>query len=621
MFRFKFPILLITSLSLVACSKIAEGGDDEAGGDVPPQDNYNQPGWIPAAARLADSNNKTLPGFENSVHELEYAAFAPSVFAHPNADVSAWVDANLADPTPKPWIWGMPDLTQAPPRDGMHEPNPFYQMMSFAHLTGQQLNDYLSGVVDYVPENLPATNPVVGLRSGLVGNNALYLQGAIPSTHPRPPIVWMNLLALATHPFYAGRSNALGQPCSTATGAWEDLLWGDDANMAENQDEWNPGHPAADCRRGVHYYGIHQVSSAFPLAPDPNESVLPEVLATATCLDNGGEYEVYNGDLVGGEYDSVLGNGAVLSAFDRNGLVWVNTTELVKLFETLATQAPAPFDQLFVVLDILQDGGFNWFGWAVDPPFRPSMWSTTGECAYKAAIEIDSSCDWWTTVACPKHMLPVLPEFNKTAMSEACVLANVGNDAFDPQTIEGYCTFPIWGAPPGAAAPTQPPFWGVNIKPVDNSPQTGLGIPNGYVIDMSELLNRLQLDAETSGSERAALASWYADVTTDVGFADVDDGVRLDPLTTAGRGFLASLDFTKSDVITSIGWGDQSIRRPTTAALAMAVAQSFDAGELVMFEVEEPSGIHRFVYLFPTFVNMDSLETLWLMDTTDSTEG
>lgn len=615
--RIKIPLIAALLLSL-GCSKIAAGGDDEVGEPPVDQDNFEFPGWIPASARLEFAPyNVALPGFENVPADLEYAAFAPASIAHP-ADVSIWFDANLADPSAKPWIWGVPDMTGYPARDGIDESHPLYEMLEVntAGLTPEQQSDWLDGFLDIEPDRLPAVAQPYALRSGLIGNYALWITYSVPSTHPRPPIVWMNLLDLATHPFYAGRYNAYGTPCSTARGHGEDLYWGDlDLPPAEDPyyGEGDAGlmysGPNADCKRAHYYYGSHQVGPQYSFVDGQYSVYAPDSIAQAVCLDNGGEYEVYNGDLLEGEFNGDLGNGAVLSAYERNWMVWVNGTEIAKLFKTLALQTPPPFDQLFVVLDILQSGGFNWTAWPISAGYRESMWSTTGVCAYPAQIEIDAECDWWTTLACPKTHLPIMPEFSKQGIEGQCIAANSIGDPFEPHVIDGFCTLPAWQVPPGFAAPSHPPIWGIDARPVDND-ETGLGLPGGFVIGIADAVAEMAADVDAGATEAEAIGAWLAEVKLDLDLVAVTGGgIQLVPKTQDGRDFMRSVGMTTDDVIVAIGYGDEGIADPTIEQLGFYISTTFDENAIAMLTIDnDVRGTQRFHYLWPVNYDLDALD-------------
>lgn len=532
-------LLTITAILSSAC--LVQGtpgsGDDEAG---IPEDPYDQPGWQPASQRLV--GQLPYPGYLNPPSELEYAPLAPSVLNKP--ELGDW-----ASLPPKPWIPGIADVYEEPAKG---DPT-YWEIPSI----GSQ------------PQ--PTVNPTEATRSGLVGNFGFWAQLDVPETHPRPPIVWMNVLAYIGHPLFAGRYNTYGLPCSSHDNPLQNSL------IFQG---WDTVGPHADCWRHIVFTGVAPVSFDFPFQNDIAQFNAWLNSATASrCLDNGGEYkavEVVDGAIVG---------GAVLSAPSRNGLVWLNWDEVESIQQWINVELGV--GELGVLVDELLAGGFNY--WPTDPDYRYSRWSTTGECAFEVRLSVAPSttpifnCIWKTNRACPKGMVPILPAFDADGMLGACY------ESGQVSTVGGYCSYPHYEVPPGAAFQ---PNGDLDIAPYEPNGY-GVGIPNSYAVSLSP-------------SSLAALSRAATDIET----FETDDGLYLDAMTPNGERSLAQFGLEVDDAVVSLGYGEVctgrstrgcSISRPTRAQLEAYVFEQAIAGDMMILDVATRDGWRKRIHVLTTF--------------------
>lgn len=539
--RITIATTILLALSACPIQGTPGSGDDDAG---IPEDPPDQPGWKPASDRLIGA--LPYPGYLNPPSELEYAPMAPSVLNKP--DLGDW-----ASLPPKPWVPGIPDVYDAPATG-----DPTYWEIPANSFT---------------PE--PTVTPTEETRSGLVGNFAFWAQIAVPESHPRPPVVWMNILAYVGHPLFAGRDNAFGLPCSTRENPLQNSL-------STGVYAWEALGPNADCERHMLFTGVSPVSANFPFQHDVAESVAKyESILQAQCLDNGGEYKVIEiGD--GGE---VLG-GSALSAPSRNGLVWLNWDEVESIQQWI--NAELGIGELGVLMDYILASGFDY--WPTDPTYRYSRWSTTGICAFAVRLAIkpspvaDIHCNWVNKWACPKGMVPILPSFDAEGLFGAC------HESGQAANVDGYCSYPHYEVPPGAAFN---PNGDLDIAPLEPNGH-GIGIPNSYVVSLSP-------------GSFTELSRAYAAIE----LIEMSDGLMVDAFTPFGERSLAQLGLEVDDLVVGLGFAEPceprgttrgcSIVNPDIASLTAYATEQALAGDMMILDVSARDGWRKRIHVVPTF--------------------
>lgn len=419
------PVTLFILFAAAACSYL--GPDPDGGGDPKPnqgEEIANPPQWWcrdridPTIELLSDvvdiGEDETGGMFDGGdgggVHpaEVETCAFAP-------------VSSPDADPWPgKPWWRGLP-LVEQEPLDVLNA-HPMYTR-------------------DAIDENNQPTVIVAGdgdIRSGLIGNFAIWPFTGLPTSGLRPPIVTGTFLDVLTaiedpntptilgDPFHSGRYNAYGQPCNSTSYIpdWFHSMIEDHVGSKPN---------ALECAAMVTWQHADPLGEQYPFpdSEDPSFDGTMRAVGATRCLDNGGQY---------------LPGLAAVTMAERNGLLWLNWDELdqIKVWITANLGGNPLFQTLLVAFDQFEDLGKEPLYWPLNPAWPWSRWSYTGICAHPAELRMaDSDIAIETWLGCPRGMSAVMPEFDPPQQP-------------DPNwKVEGFCTFPHQMPPSdGAAGPT-----------------------------------------------------------------------------------------------------------------------------------------------------------------------
>ncbi len=506
---------------LIACAIPYSASDDEVGGDPKPNseppEGPNPPEWM-CKERLPST--LVVDGKLNYAHELERCPYAPSTSPE---DGEGYYDAWPG----KPWWDGLPQVNIF--SDWPLRQHPMYAWRDPDSVT---LKPYHDSIEDY--------------RSGMIGNIGLYTTG-IPTIHPRVPIVAINATEMVGHPFYAGRNNMYGQPCSTIEpdvnpNQWTDLLT-----------DVYPHSTNAECQAVVDYYGVRAAHANYPLSASSQINAR----ATATCLDNGGHFEP---------------SQALLSALQRQGLIWLNWDEFQDIQQQVVAELVLLQD-LIVWIDLLLDNGWDY--WPLDAEWPWSRWSHTGLCGHSVRLlGKQATHQIVTETACPRHMVAVLPTFNVKQVIE------------NEESVFGYCTFPHQTPPPG-----------VGIKPDGSLDEVTTCFGSQCGFQGAKYVWLAAFDEDKIGDWLSA-----------VGFTQTTAGIQVDPANALGREILAKLDVDPGSIILGVNELDFTTGDPDGPSVLDAmleVERAWLAGGFAFVLLDQPDGMRLHRYIVPVWQTED----------------
>jgi hypothetical protein len=509
-----------------ACSYL--GADPDGGGNPKPnqdQEVANPPQWWcrdridPNIELLSDivdiGEDETGDGGDGgSVHpaEVETCVFAPAT--------------NESDPWPgKPWWVGLP-LVELEPLDLVNA-HPMYTREAIDEMTNQP-TVIVAGDGD--------------IRSGLIGNFAIWPFSILPTSGLRPPIVTGTFLDLLTaiedpdtptilgDPFNTGRYNAYGQPCSSSSYIpdWFHSMIEDHVGSQPN---------ALECAAMVTWQHAEPLGEEFPFpdSEDPSYDGTVRAAGATRCLDNGGQY---------------LPGLAAVTMADRNGLLWLNWDELdqVKLWVAANTVGNDLLATILVAFDFFESKGESLY-WPLNPAWPWSRWSYTGICAHPAELRLaDNDTKIKTWLGCPRGMVPVMPEVVDPPQQP------------DPNwKHEGFCTFPYQMPPSdGAAGPTL-------------FPELKIGKP-GHGFDGAIYVAPLS---------RETALRWVKSIKA----IPTPDGLEIHAVNDLGRALLHTVSLPDGALLRSMH-GERLERDPL--AVILQIDRQLAAGRLVLLWFESP---------------------------------
>lgn len=552
-------LILTPALLASACSYVntPNNNDGETGGEVPlnegPQEVSNPPEWVCRER----APKVTLAGHDQPIPEIERCYYSPH---------SKDYDGDGQAET-EPWGWpGKPHWRGLP--TVMHWIQNFNPMAGH-HPTYVWHDPNLSGAVDgwddpddgWTLHNRNAQHPWLpehthDFRSGLIGNFALWI-GGVPSMHPRPPIVTASFIdvlnpdlpTIIGHPFYEGRYNAFGVPCSTTPpndSSWSHV-WSD---VITSQFKYSTD---ADCQAWVEWYGVQAAHPNYPMINSSDDVMMGIAQDGAQCLDNGGVYKV---------------SEAALTAVNRNGLIWINWGEFWEDFVLWIQTNHPEVHALIVALDYLQGAG--WESWPTDPPYPYNNWSVTGVCSHPVTLRIYENGTVRTSVPCPDGMVAELPEIDDVIELD---------EIFDYEEVHGYCTIPHQLEVPPVLA---------DATPIDviTTARKGHGFDGAKYVDLTRI-------------DQPMLEAWATAVT----FTEGPTGIQVTATNQLGRDLLTAFSIPEGSRITGLNRLTM-LDNPTTGEpgatawdAAIEVDRAIGNGEFLFVLVDTPDRrkLHRYI--------------------------
>jgi hypothetical protein len=546
-------ITLLCMLAASACSVVnnSDAGGDETGGpdqwSEGPLEVEHPPEWVCRER----APNVTLAGHDKPIPELERCYYSPHA-----KDLDG--DGVEADP----WGWpGKPHWQGLPSVMGWLDlapsnavPHPIYTWYDDSVEDGVEVGYVLHQAN---PDHPWLPKKRAQFRSGLVSNFAFWV-GGVPDSGHRPPIVTASFIdvmnfelpTIMGHPFYEGRYNAHGVPCSTtpiSESSAGSIVWSPAYDNLQSSTH-------AECQAWAQYYGVMPAALHYPMWHTTEETMIGVAMDAAECLDNGGVYKA---------------SEAALTAHLRNGLIWINWGEFWEDFVLwIQTEHPVLYN-LIVALDYLQ--GTGWNAWPLDPPYPYNSWSVTGVCAHPARLAVHSSGNGTlsirTATPCPDGMAAVFPEFQHEDLDEW------------NEELHGYCTLLHQMPPPPGVA---------DATPIDviTTGRKGHGFTGAKYINLS-------------GMTQARLDEWIDALT----LRQTDAGVVVSSKNRLGADLLVAFDVPEGATILSVDDLRTDVDPETGAppASAVEIAMSIDravaAGRLMMLLIDTPTRrrLHRYV--------------------------
>jgi hypothetical protein len=534
------PIAIAITLGLAACSYVSDpnNGGGETGGPIQlsegPLESENPPEWV-CRERAPDV---TLAGYDAPIPELERCYYSPH---------AKDMDGDGADET-ESWGWpgkphwqGLPTVMYWLNQPNPDEVHPVYMWYDASANGNYALHKY-NVSSPWLPE-WPYE-----FRSGLVSNFALWI-GGVPDSAPRPPIVTASFIDVMNfeiptifgNPFYEGRYNAHGVPCSTNPPA-EAMGYG-----------WSPvlnqysASPNAECEAWVEYYGVLAVAPEYPLYSASQDIMIGVAQEHAVCLDNGGVYKV---------------SEAALTADQRNGLIWINWGEFWEDFVLwLQTEHPE-VHSLIVAMDYLQNTGWN--SWPVDPPYPYNNWSVTGMCSH-AVMLTEYNGTIRTGIPCPIGMIPVFPKYDP-------------EDILDEIDVHGYCSFPK-SLPPEIA----------DMTPIDViTAKRGIGFDGARYVNLARITHEM-------------LKAWTESVT----LTETARGIVVNAKNDLGRDLLEALEIPEGSRIIGVNQlmtkdhPETGEPGATVWEVAIDIDQHFSDMRMAVVLLDAPDGMRHHRYIVP----------------------
>ena len=549
---------------------------DETGGDSKPNQSpseiENPPQWhckerIPIVTLVAAIPQPDQ--LENAVldaHEAEVCAYA--------------VSTDLHDPVPpKPYWRGLPDMFN----DYLAAFNNF----DLAELGEEDPAFNLHP--NFVRRDFDYVNPgdwyVTGAaeeRSGLIGNFAFWMNEdyaylgslfSVPDSGHRPPIVTgtiFDLFAdvigeLPLSPPWSGtvtttgRYTAYGIPCNTKDPSFDYSTTPLVRDVAIDYQR----HEDAECAAFVMFDEIMQAHTLYPFEGmnEAHAYTQAEVRAfdAAACLDNGGEY---------------LTPAAALTSGERNGLIWVNWTQIDSMIEflqsTFSPDVQEAVNDALIFLDWLESQGWSWNLWPLNPAWPWSNWSFTGVCAHPVQLSSTAQGEIRTRVPCPRSYIPVVPDFNPP----------------DPEVedypeldwrVDGYCTLPMQIAPMESA---------INRT---LAPQIKIG-KQGHGFS-----GAIYVEPMTPGTLELLSNSLSLTKLNDA------PGISIGAKDGNGEELLSSMNVPVGSVVVGTNLNIDSAD-PTVNEMVAGVDNHLARGQIVMLLLDDPNGkrLHRYIVPTPT---------------------
>jgi hypothetical protein len=318
-------------------------------------------------------------------------------------------------------------------------------------------------------------------------------------------------------------------------------------------------HYKAECAAYIDLYGIANAHPEYPAYTGDMLALEDRAIDDTLCLDNGGEY-----------YPEL----ASLSLDERGGTLWLNWDETDRVrqyvLKVLGEESEA-FAQFIVLMDLLEETGFQGGYWPFNPTYPYAHWSFTGVCSHPAQLKSNAQ-GFRTYIGCPENMLAVLPDFPIPSEED-----------FEVHTYDvyGFCTFPYAFSP----AP------GTSLSGHLMEIQTGTP---GHGSDGFKFIHLYEF-------EEGELNQWQDSVD----FTLVPDGIMIAPVNELGETIMEELEVPPLSTLIGVDRislaEDADPPPPSALDVLLYVDQSFSEGKMVrlMFNTEGGERLHR--YLLPIF--------------------